>query len=188
MNSASGGSKPHCWLSKITGRRAPPRRPLGLDDVNVNPPGRPIITRSAASSTFRSSAIGWMTMPCTEASARKSTKSWAFGIPRVGPERSDDEQRIADVWILNAVDLARVVERNVGARTQFVDDRAAHHANDRLCRIDDGIADIDGPIILFRSEADEARTLKLDAHPVAHRPDGLTPTFRGSRRFWSAED
>ena len=54
-----------------------------------------------------SSASGSITTPWVEASAWNSMKSCSLMKPRAGAQRGDDEQRIADLGIGDAVQLLR---------------------------------------------------------------------------------
>ena len=60
-----------------------------------------------------------------------------------GPERGDDQQRVADVGVGEAMQLARILERDRDARAPAAL-REAHDA-ERLRRLEHHVADRHGP-------------------------------------------
>ena len=132
------------------------------DVDSVSPAGRVITILSGARSTARSSAIGSITTPCGRGKRVEFDEILLVDEAARRRQRGDDVEHVAGFRIDEPVHALRLVEpdRNAGAVRS---DQVAGDV-DRVGRIDNRVADGDGPDRTGGRSADQMRTIerKLD--------------------------
>ena len=138
-------------------------------------------TLSGTRLTLRSSASGSITNALRRSQRMEFDEILLVDDAARRRQRGDDEQRVADVGIGDPVNVPGVLEGYRDARAVGADEIAGEL--ERAGRIDDGVADIDGPDPAVGGDAGQARTVELQPHHVGIAGVGKFEAANGAARL-----